>query len=99
MGDLPMRPPPARRNLVVMVGRRFLVAGILGAAAGLSGCSVDPDEPSSGGPHSVGVIVMAQIIDDIVNAFPQTARKDVGTDTFDVRNANGGQSLIASISP
>ncbi|GAA0932907.1 ABC transporter substrate-binding protein [Virgisporangium aurantiacum] len=79
-----------------MFRRRFLVSGALGVAAVLSGCSAGKDEPSG---YSLGVLVMAQaeIIDAIVAAFTKTVRADVATVRFDVKNANGDQSLIASI--
>lgn len=86
----------------VVFRRRFLVVGALVVAAVLSGCSTGSDEPSSGDSYSVGVLVMAQaqIIDDVVNAFTETTQKGVGDGarvTFDVKNANGDQSLVASI--
>lgn len=79
---------------------RILVAGAITAAAISSGCSADPDEAADS--NSVGVLVMAQaeIIDDIVTAFTTTVQAEVGDGvsvTFDVKNANGDQSLIASI--
>lgn len=46
------------------------------------------------------VISQAEIIDDIVNAFIKTVRSEAGvgvTVNFDTKNANGDQSLIASI--
>lgn len=79
---------------------RILVAGAITVAAISSGCSADPDEAADS--NSVGVLVMAQaeIIDDIVTAFTTTVQAEVGDGvsvTFDVKNANGDQSLIASI--
>jgi putative ABC transport system substrate-binding protein len=82
-----------------MFRRRFLLAGALSVAAMLAGCAPLPDEPSADA-YSIGVLVISQaeIIDDIVNAFTETVRAEVGNGvTFDVKNANGDQSLIASI--
>jgi putative ABC transport system substrate-binding protein len=91
-----------------MFRRRFIAAGAaFGVAALLAGCSGHPDfpsagDPSSGGSYSVGVAVYAQaeIIDEIVNAFTATVQDEVGDDvtvTFDIKNANGDPSLVASI--
>lgn len=77
MGDLPMRWSSLRATVATMFRARFLVAGVLGVGALLSGCSVDSDEPSSGDSYSVGALVMtrAEILDDLVNAFTDTVRR------------------------
>jgi putative ABC transport system substrate-binding protein len=80
---------------------RHLLTALVLAAAALAGCAPSSAEPSADS-YSVGVLVIAQaeIIDDIVNAFTDTVRTEVGdgvTMTFEVKNANGDQSLIASI--
>jgi putative tryptophan/tyrosine transport system substrate-binding protein len=85
-----------------MLKRRFLAAGALVMAAVLAGCSSGSDEPPSADSFSVGVLAMAQaeIIDDIVNAFTETVQAEVGNGgsvTFDVKNANADQTLVASI--
>jgi putative ABC transport system substrate-binding protein len=84
-----------------MFRRRYLAA-VLVVAAVLACCSTGSDEPSSDDSYSVGVLVMgqAQIVDDVVNAFTETAQVGVGDGArviFAVKNANGDQSLVASI--
>ncbi|OLF07670.1 ABC transporter substrate-binding protein [Actinophytocola xanthii] len=85
-----------------MFGRRCLLVGAVGVAAALAGCGGGAGEPRPGESYSVGVLAMAQaeVIDEVVDAFTRTVRAEVGAGTtvsFEVRNANGDQSLIASV--
>jgi len=85
--------------------RRILIAGAaLASVALLAGCA-GPDDPSSGGDgehFSVGVLQIAQasLLDDITTAFTDAVEEELGDEAtveFDIKNANGDQSLIASI--
>lgn len=84
--------------------RRTLLTAAVASVVLLAGCAAtDPAEPSDAvaDSYSVGVLVMvqAQLLDDLVNAFTETVEEGIGeaTVTFDVQNANGDQSLITSI--
>jgi len=93
--------------------RHALIAVLAGTALALAGCSASPasdDAPggSAGGSSAttssltIGVFESAQaaLVDSIVDTFETTIKKDLGPTvdvTFDLKNANGDQSLITSI--
>jgi putative ABC transport system substrate-binding protein len=92
----------SRGHLPVLV--RLLTAGVLAVAVAACGASGgDPSPAGSGTPDSfeVGVLQVAEapVLDDTVAAFQRRLAEELAPATvdFDLRNAQGDQSLIASI--
>jgi putative tryptophan/tyrosine transport system substrate-binding protein len=80
-------------------------AGLAALALALAGCSGSAAGESASGDNTyrIGVLQIAQatLLDDITAAFEASVKSGMGPDVnveFDVKNANGDQSLIASIS-
>jgi putative tryptophan/tyrosine transport system substrate-binding protein len=82
---------------------RLLAAGILAVAVASCGASDDLSPADSGTPDSfeVGVLQIAEaaVLDDTVAAFQRRLTEELAPATvnFDLKNAQGDQSLIASI--
>jgi len=78
------------------------VVAAVGALALLAGCSSSDTSPSTEPTYTIGIleIAQAQLLDDIVAAFSEAVEEGLGdqaTVEFDIKNANGDQSLITSI--
>jgi putative ABC transport system substrate-binding protein len=94
----------SRNRLRRLVPVRLVAAGIVAVAA--ASCSPSDDHPEQAGSETpdsfeVGVLQMAEaeILDDIVGAFEQRLSDELAPATvnFERRNAQGDQSLIASL--
>ncbi len=90
---------PRRRRLTPIA----LLAALTAVGLVMAGCSATPSGTStSGTSFKIGVFEVAQadLIDGVVTAFEKSVKKELGSDvtvTFDLQNANGDQSLTASL--
>lgn len=89
-------PPTLLRRLVAATSTTVLAAAVLAA------CGSDDSSPSASDEVTIGVLEIAKVsaIDDAVAAFEKEVRAGLAPRkvTFELKNANGDQSLISSIS-